>query len=74
MFISEWYHRSQTLIFGLFLYNPSNLRQFKAQHRIFSSLMRYIIVPQWRAQLPELTFPQKSKVMGPQSLDPGCTP
>lgn len=44
---------------------------FKAQHRVLSSSMRYITVPQWWAQLPELTFPQKFTVMGHQSLDPG---
>lgn len=28
-------------------------------------------MPQWWAQLPELTFPQKSKLMGHQRLNPG---
>lgn len=47
-----------------------NTLSFKAQE-VFSSLTRYIIVPQWWAQLPELTFPRKSKLMGHQRLNPG---
>lgn len=71
-FITEWYHRAKTLTFGLFLDNPSSLRDSASRHKsVLSSVMRYIIVQQHWAQLPELTFPQKSQLIGHQRLEPG---